>query len=281
MSTPLLHSPIENMAQPRKQMIPSLEGKRGCVFGFLHPGSGVGNQLHRYVATRVLALDKGCDYAMIGKEFCKVKDFMNLSLGDHDVTFHVERPAGKIVVDSPHALWEEKTNYFNPEFFFCPDGTVIDGEFQSPQYFIHRMKDIEGWLNVEYMEVPDDVCMIGFRGGEFYVFAELGLPKEYYDEGIKMMKKINPKMKFEVHTDDPDLAKWFFPEFKIIHNVGINWRSIRWAKYAIIANSSFYILPRLLAHRTGAMTVAPRFWARYNTKEWSRPDNFYREFTYI
>jgi len=122
------------------------------------------------------------------------------------------------------------------------------------------------------------VCVIGFRGGEFYVFPELGLPKEYFEEAKILMLQKNINMKFEVHTDDPELAKQFFPDYKIIKDIGINWRSMRYAKNAIIANSSFYILPRLLS---GGFTIAPRYWARYNTKEWNRPDNYYPQFKYI
>jgi hypothetical protein len=101
------------------------------------------------------------------------------------------------------------------------------------------------------------------------------------------MLKINPNMKFEVHTDDEKLAKEFFQDFKIVHDIGINWRSMRYAKYAIIANSSFYILPRLLAHQGfknewfDPITIAPRYWARHNTKIWSTPQNYYKKFTYI
>ena len=80
------------------------------------------------------------------------------------------------------------------------------------------------------------------------------------------------------HTDDETLAKQFFPDFKIISDPEINWRSMRHAKYAIIANSSFYILPRWLS---GGITIAPRYWARHNTKVWALPQNFYKRFLYI
>ncbi len=249
------------------------------IYGFLHPGSGLGNQLHRYVATRVLALDKGCEFSMIGNpDDFKGKGFIRLNIGNpNQVIYSVEAKTGRIV-PSNHDVWEEKTNYCNPEFNFIEDNTIIDGEFQSIQYFGHRLKEIDEWLKVEPIEVPNDTCVIGFRGGEFYLFPELGLPKSYFEEGIETMKKINPNMKFEVHTDDEKLAKQFFPNYKVIHDIGINWRSMRYAKHAIIANSSFYILPRLLS---GGVTIAPRYWARRNTKEWSMPQNYYKSFQYI
>jgi hypothetical protein len=263
------------------------------IYSFVHPGSGLGNQLFRVVAGKVLSLDKGYEYSAIGKDFFKGKTFMNLDMGkDNDLPIGVEYPAGKIVMgaECETPLWEEKTSYYSPEFNFTEDNTIIDGEFQDERYFGHRMVEIEGWLKVEHIEIPDDLCIIGFRGGEFYVFPELGLPKEYFDKGIKMMKEINPNMRFEVHTDDPELAKQFFPDYKIIHDIGINWRSMRYAKHAIIANSSFYILPRLLSHHNEvvpgimwnyAITIAPRYWARRNTKTWVLPQNYYKDFIYV
>ena len=105
-----------------------------------------------------------------------------------------------------------------------------------------------------------------------------GLTEEYWNEGMSRMLKINPNMKFEVHTDDEVLAKELFPGFKVIHDIGINWRSMRYAKYAIIANSSFYILPRWLNKGT---TIAPRYFARRNTKVWALPQNYYKRFLYL
>lgn len=250
------------------------------IYGFTHPGSGLGNQLHRYVATRVLALDKGYGFSMIGYGYFKGSSFMRIDggkvLNPHPMCSIED--GGKIVVRDDIPLWEEKTNYYNPEFNFIEDNTIIDGEFQSEQYFGHKMKEIDEWLKVEPIDIPDDVCVIGFRGGEFYMFPELGLPKEYFAEAKVLMLQRNINMRFEVHTDDPVLAKKFFPDENIIHDIGINWRSMRYAKNAIIANSSFYILPRLLSK---GYTIAPRYWARRNTKTWSMPQNYYKSFQYI
>ena len=264
------------------------------LIGLCHSGSGLGNQLFRMVNARVLALDKGFDYGIAGKENFKGKSFMDFDFGK-EVPFptHIEMPAGKLVVESDWPLFEEKTSYFNPERNFIEDNTIIDGEFQDPRYFEHRIDEINQWLspNTAYAENPD-TCVIGFRGGEFYVFPELGLPKSYFEEGIRIMREINPKMKFQVQTDDPVLAKEFFPDFEIVHDVAINWNKMRCFRYAIIANSSFYILPRLLKHndkypkdyeggQNKALTIAPRYWARRNTGEWSMPQNYYKQFTYI
>jgi len=244
----------------------------------IHQGSGLGNSLHSYLMSRILAFDKGFAFSVLGKENFKGKSFLDLDWGEPcNLNYHIEYPSGKLIVDGEHKLFEEKTNYYNPEINFVEDGTVIDGYWQSEQYFGHRLKEIDEWLKVEPIDIPDDVCVIGFRGGEFAVFPELFLTKDYWIEAIDffLSKGIS---KFEVHTDDEVLAKQFFPDFKVIHDIGINWRSMRYARHAIIANSSFYILPRLL---NGGVTVAPRYWARRNIKEWSMPQNYYKKFTYI
>lgn len=282
------------------------------IYGLTHPGSGLGNQLHRYIATRVLALDKGYDFSMIGRENFKGSSFMNLEMGkSNDIKCIVEQPAGKVVpqldsfynnfVNLPREVWEEKTNYYNPEFNFIEDNTIIDGEFQDERYFGHRMKEIDEWIGVKpYEDMFDFECVIGFRGGEFALFPDLFLTSEYWKKAIQMMLDINPKMIFRVETDDPETAaKVLLPIFNEVysgvtvpftHDIESNWKWVRSAKYAIIANSSFYILPRLLRHHNGcsntyhfhsSVTIAPRYWARRNTKEWSMPQNYYPQFKYI
>ena len=262
------------------------------IVGKFFNGSGLGNMLHRYVATRVKALDLGVEWGMIyiddgaGKEpGFKGQSFMDIGKWDKGI----KMPTDNLSHFDPQVIknfWIEKkiiengvdVRSYDPDFNFIEDNTIIEGEFQDERYWEHREKEVAEWLKVESLDMSDDLCVIGFRGGEFAVFPDLFLPKEYWDEGIKMMREINPKMRFEVHTDDKVLAQQFFPDFQVIHDIGINWRSMRYAKYAIIANSSFCIFPRWL---NKGITIAPRFWGRRNTKVWSLPQNFYKRWTYI
>lgn len=251
------------------------------IAGIFHKGSGLGNQLHRYVTTRVLALDKGYEFSMVAPELFKGKDFMKLEMGNQDypINYHIEQQSGKVMPAWVRNNWNEwDKHYYDPDINFVEDNTIIDGNFEDERYFIDHLEAIDIWLPTEWLTIPNDVCVIGFRGGEYYTVPELGLPKEYYDIAISEMLKVNPYMKFEVHTDDPELAKQFFPDYPIIQDISINWRSMRYAKYAIIANSSFYVLPRLL---NGGLTIAPRYWNRYNIKKWDYPQNYYKQFKYI
>lgn len=244
------------------------------IAGIFHQGSGLGNQLHRYIATRILALDKGYDFGMIDPHLFKGKSFMKINMG---LPVHFQRP-----------LWQEKRieengidiRGYDPEINFVEDGTVIDGEFQDPKYFEHRLGNVNRWLKVEKLPMPDDLCVIGFRGGEFALFPDLFLTVDYWQDAIYRMQRIKPNMRFEVHTDDPILAQKIFPNFPVIHDIGLNWRSVRFAKYLIIANSSFYIFPALL-NTNANLIIAPRYWARRNIGVWALPQNYYKQFTYI
>lgn len=255
------------------------------IAGFFHQGSGLGNQLFRYVAVRTLAEDKGYEWRMEYKPDGSNKETGFKGKAFMNIDYWSDGAFGKYM---PPKFWQEKKivendidiRGYDPEFNFVEDNTIIEGEFQDERYWGHRLNDIREWLKVEPLEMPDDLCVIGFRGGEYSVYPDLFLPKEYWDTAIQMMRRHNPNMRFEVHTDDPVLAKQFFPAYHVVHNIGLNWRAVRYAKHLIIANSSFYILPALLNESVDKV-IAPRYWARHNVGTWSLPQNFYRKFTYI
>jgi len=254
------------------------------IGGIFHQGSGLGNQLFRYVATRVLAEDKGYEHTMLGGPF--KGSFMN-----------IEYKKLKAGVDSKEfysSYWHPEHEFnekkvvengvdirgYDPEFNFIEDNTVIDGEFQDERYFKHRLDNIREWLAVEPLNLSENLCVIGFRGGEYTLFPDLFLPKSYWEAAIEIKRRQEPNIAFQVHTDDPITAREFFPDFEIIHDIGLNWRSVRYANHLIIANSSFYILPALL-NETKNDIIAPRYWARHNTKTWALPQNYYSRFTYL
>lgn len=253
------------------------------IAGIFHKGSGLGNQLHRYVMTRVLALDKGYDFSMVAPELFKGKDFMKLDMGkDSKLSYRTEVSSGKVIcINKDLKLWEERGNqFYNPEINFVEDYSIIDGEFQDERYFGHRLKEIDEWLQVDHMDIDDDTCVINFRGGEYTMFPELFLTQDYWDIAIKMMKDKGIEH-FIVATDDVQTAKTFFPDYDCIHNVGENWRMIRYAKHLILSNSSFAILPALL--NLTKDIIAPKGWAKHNSfnGQWGTNQNYYSKFRYI
>lgn len=240
--------------------------------GIFHQGSGLGDQLMRYVTVRTLAESRGWDWGMFG-EF-KGKSFMDIYWPNKEVIF------------VPQWEWLEKEvrdangvdiRSYDPEINFVQDNTIIDGGFEDFKYWGHNLASIDKWIEVYPLHVPDETCVIGFRGGEYATVPDLFLPQSYWEEAIERMKA-RGITRFEVHTDDSTLARQFFPDYPIVSSIGTNWRSVRFAKHAIIANSAFYIMPRLLS---GGVTVAPRFWARRNIEVWARPACYYSQFQYI
>ena len=259
------------------------------IAGIFHPGSGLGNQLHRYVATRALAEEKGYEWGMIGSEHFKGASFMALDMGKQFDGTYTVGAGGEIFPISDMKRFTEKKvvedgvdiRSYDPDFFFVEDNTIIDGEFQDERYFCHMGKYLDEWLPVEDLGMPNDLCVIGFRGGEFQHFPELFLTDEYWNKAIETMTYINPQMRFIVVTDDPDLARRMFPqEIPVSHEIGLDWRMVRFARYLIIANSSFYILPSLL-NENAKKIIAPKYWARRNIGQWSTRQNHYSKFSYI
>lgn len=250
------------------------------VTGTFHKGSGLGNQLFRYIMTRVLALDNGYDFGMWSPELFKGASFMNLDMGVNPVneieyTLNWNKFDEKKVVENGIDI-----RGYDPEVNFVQDNTIIDGEFQDERYFRHRLAEVGEWLKVEPLDIQDDICVINFRGGEYVGIPDLFLPKSYWENAVNMVKDLNPAVKFEVHTDDPVMAKEFFAYYPIIRDLEENWRAIRCACYLILSNSSFAILPALLNEKARCI-IAPRHWARHNKKVWALPQNYYKKFTYI
>lgn len=255
------------------------------IIGLWHPGSGVGDQLFCYLAARITAERLGVPFGMVG-EF-KGKSFLHLEPGVNvPSSHHVELPAGKIVVDCDWPLYEGKRD-FDPEFFFIKDNTIVDGcRSQDERYW--KDYPIAEWLSTEVVDVPESLCIIGFRGGEYSHIPELFLTKDYWVDAMNRMRDEIPDIRFRIVTDDPDLARFLFPHIEVTHDIASDWKQVRHARYSIIANSAFYILPRWLRHHEAPytppfepVTIAPRYWARRNIREWSTSQNYYPSFTYL
>lgn len=246
------------------------------IASIFHNGSGLGNQLHSYVMARVLALDKGTKFGMLQPENFKGASFMRLDMGMPVKGIVHEYHEKKVCNESGHDIrgydWKGLLNVH--------DNTLIDGYFQGEKYYTHHGDKVRNWLKVEPLEIPPYVCIINFRGGEYVGVPDLFLPQSYWDNAIDKMRKINSDMIFEVHTDDSATAEQFFPDFKIVQDIEINWRAIRYAPYLILSNSSFAIFPALLNEKVRKI-IAPLYWAGHNKGYWQLEQNQYKKFTYI
>lgn len=243
------------------------------IAGIFHKGSGLGDQLMRYITVRTLAEEKGFDWGMLATANFKGTSFL---------------PTPLDALNSTYSKWIEKDvrdefgndiRSYDPEINFVEDSTIIDGCFEDYKYWGHNIENIRNWLKVEPLPLPSDVCVISHRGGEYKAFPELYLPDGYWMHAIKKMREVNPLIDFEVQTDDKEEARRIFPDFEVISNIGYNWRAIRYAKYLIVSNSAFSIIPSLLGN--AKLILAPKYHARHNIGIWARPASYYKRYQYI
>jgi len=253
-------------------------------------GQGLGNQLACYITTRCIALDNGYEWGIMGKEKFK-GNFIDLDFGKEIIGGFtpIEGQEPSILPDGIIHYYKEKetinqrgTNVSGYDDFLkdIPDHTKLDGLMQGVEYFSHRRSEIQDWLKVAHLEIPNDLCIINFRGGEYKYVKDFFLSHSYWENAIAIMTKENPDIRFEVHTDDPECAKYFFPNYPIVSNIELNWRTLRYCKHAILSNSSFAILPIWLNDNVNV--IAPKYFGRFNTEEgWCLEQNKVQGWRYL
>lgn len=244
-------------------------------------GQGLGNQLHNYVTIKTLALDRGLDFGVQFPSRFKGEHFMPLDMGNstEEGLYLTEGEQPALYPKGITNWYKETSSDYDYKLQFVPDNTIVHGNLQGELYFEHRRDEIKEWLEVEPITISEDVCVINFRGGEYKYVPDFFLPREYWQRAIDIMRYIKPNMRFEVHTDDLDEAKRFFPDFPVISAMGVNWRSIRYAQYLIISNSSFAWLPAWLGD--AKLIIAPEHWGRHNRGYWHLEQNKTKRFMYI
>ncbi len=245
----------------------------------IYNGQGLGNQLANIVTTRCKALDYGYEFAVAFPERFKGYFFKSLSLPEiKGVEVIIE---GQEPTKLPDGMtyYRETSSDYDDNIKYVHDNHCIHGNLQGEKYFEHRKDQIREWLAVEPLEMPDDLCVINFRGGEYKHVPEFFLPKTYWGNSMIEMMLVNPKMKFEVHTDDPETARQFFPDLNIVSHIEVNWRSIRYAKYIILSNSSFGWFPAWL-NQDARKIIAPMYWQRFNNGYWLLEQNKTKGFEY-
>lgn len=248
----------------------------------IYKGQGLGNQLACYITTRCIALDKGYSFGVFFPERFKGHFFKNLYMPEvKGLVVANEGQTPSKLPDGMSYYRESMENNGDYDKFIMniPDNYVIHGNLQGERYFEDHRGQIDYWLAVEPQVMEDDLCIINFRGGEYAGVKDFFLPQSYWDNAIRNMQKINPNMRFEVHTDDRDTARQFFMTYRIVSDMERNWKAIRYAKYLIISNSSFAILPAWL-NQEAKLIIAPKYFARHNTKTWFLRQNFVKKFTY-
>ncbi len=264
----------------------------------IYNGQGLGNQLHCYVTTRVIALDKGYNFGIMNPNKFKCLDFMDLDFGK--AVIGGNGPEGGPPIQLPEGI----KHYFRERDVRHPnnsdirnddlkleeieDNTKLDGLFQSEDRIIHRKDEIKQWLKIKpekerWGYSSEDICIINFRGGDRVGDANFFLPYDYWINAINRMKVINPRFRFIVITDDVYTAKIFFPFLDVYHfDIASDYSIIKNAKFLILSNSSFPYFATFCSD-TIKFIIAPKYWGRYNISDgyWSCGYSIYRNYHYI
>lgn len=245
----------------------------------LFEGQGLGNQLANYVTVRTIALDKGFKFGVQHPERFK-GHFLNLDMGEL-VMGGVTPVEGQEPTTLPEGItsyYKETSSDYDPHIKDIKDNTSIHGNLQGENYFKHRKEEIREWLRCEpqTFNIPfigqEDICVMNFRGGEYVGVDDFFLPATYWYTAMDNMRKINPRMRFGVVTDDIQTAQKFFPNLPIKHDMEYDWKCINNAHYLILSNSSFGWFPAWLNTNAKAI-IAPKFWGRYNRDYWFLEQN--------
>ena len=267
----------------------------------LYHGQGLGNQLHVYITTRVIAADRGVEFGLKGLENLGDRRynsdglyFMDLYLGepvdDNKIVNHYQEKELRLITNNSHhdSTLGCDIRLSDPELANVPDNCKIDGTMQSEDYIYHRKEDIKQWLKLkpehDNKEFTDDnICVLNIR--DYEGNNELFLPRDYWVRAIYHMLKMNPDMQFLVITENPEMAKRLLPELadNVYHfDVGRDYATIKNARWLILSNSSFGYFPAL-TNEEARLIIAPKYWARHNVSDgyWCTGVNLYRDFVYM
>lgn len=267
---------------------------------FYH-GQGLGNQLHVYVTTRVIAEDRGVKFGFKGLENLgdrRYNDrglyFMDLDLGepveDNQIIHHYQEKELRLVTNNSYHDATLGCDIRLPDLNLknVPDNCKLDGTMQSDEYIYHRREDIKKWLKLkpEFDNkdfTSDDICVLNIR--DYEGNNELFLPRNYWVRAIYHMLEMNPNMQFLIITENPEMAKRLLPELtdNVYHfDVGRDYATIKNARWLILSNSSFAYFPAL-TNEEAKLIIAPKYWARHNVSDgyWCTGCNLYRGFVYM
>ena len=254
-------------------------------------GQGLGNQLWNYVTLRSISKKLGFGYEIINPEKFKGKTFLEISYSENFVDNNLKTFKKKNEINN---IYNEKLFYDGELKTFASDfdenilkikvNTLIRGLFQSEKYLLNN--DINEFIKLkkEFNECSkfQNQCLLNIRGGEYKRFKNLILPKTYWINAIKNMKRIKNDLNFSIVTDDYNYASKLLPEIDILSgNIHDDFSRIFYAKYIIVSNSSFPYFPINLGEKPKKI-IAPAHWSRFaNTKDkWVSPANYYKNWSY-
>lgn len=231
-----------------------------------------GNHLFQYALCRVVAEKNGYDLCIpdnwLGKEFfdCSLgKKFKKQkNIFEESKVYNERRALVNRVKQKDKAYIG---NVFTPKVFDVPDGTHLDGYWQSEKYFNGYEDKIRDWFHINEPRskyIDEDHCIIHYRAQDEYLRSHT--PKqEYFENAKEKIRGLKENIKFVVVTDNRELAERKFKDDKIISGDKVSdFKLIKSSKYKIISNSTFSWWAAWLGLKNSKMVIAPNRWMNYN-----------------
>ena len=188
----------------------------------------------------------------------------------------------------------EKQNKYIQDFLKKEQSFILDGYWQSEEYFYNNKIDIKTMLNankkkfsIKNRKSKYQRVAVHIRLGD-YIYTSEGIKNhlvcnfEWYKNAINYLKDFNKELKFTVFSDNKELVKNEFKNFKNLEINDSNYSKAAYddlyemAKYDhfIISNSSYSWWASYLGEKENSKIIAPKYWSKnLKTKEFS----LYRE----
>jgi len=244
-------------------------------------GQGFGNQLWLYAVVSSASRKLKCNFSIMSYHRFKGRNFLDLDSGQRLDFKSSSHPNPKRPIQIKNYITDESLSLQNYSNFIKPS-SKIDGSFQMEE-LIQENRDYFKAIFKVHQKVSIDlanICVINLRGGEYSGVPQLLLPREYYVNAMSLMKKHNPNFEFKIITDDPKLAKSYFPELEVLSKPPRSVAAIQ-SRYpsatkiqfdfSILQNAGGLILSNSSFSWWGAWTncvatqiIAPKFWGNYN-----------------
>ena len=255
----------------------------------LHSGQGLGNQLWLIAAGYCLSLKNITNFKIYSPQYYRGEAIIDLNDFFDETSYHdIEN----------HQKFHECMYYHDKQrsYVFSFDERIkkvkknisIEGNFQSTDYFFHFENELKNLFTptkkiIDFSNQFSNFGVLNIRGGEYKRSKSLLLPKFYWENAFRRLKKFHQTTEIICVTDDRDYAKYLFPNLEIISNSIENcYASLLGCKNAVISNSSFPFFP-LLLNKNIINIFAPYQWARFKNKEnlWFNPCNYYKNWKWI
>lgn len=266
---------------------------------------GLGNQMFQYAAGRALALRRGVPFRVDRRAFADYKthafglDCFRAEIADAPA----EQLPGAVkesrlnrllrpFMPAPVKVFTERAFTFDPEVASLPDGTYLDGYWQSEKYFADCVDAIRGDFTVRHAPSRENQqwlkrvgdgnsVSLHVRRGDYVTNASAAAVHgtcdlDYYRRAVAHLQQATgtPPVLF-VFSDDPDwvAANLELPcEMHLVrdNDAATNYEDLRLmsaCRHHVTANSSFSWWGAWLDPRPDSITIAPQRWFAAGTPD--------------